>query len=214
MPVPERPKIYHILHIDRLRSVIADGLLCDEQISQRNNAGTVIGMNSIKQRRLTELTLDCYPDLYIGQCVPFYFCPRSVMLYLIHRGNHPDLGYHGGQDPVLHLEADLFTVMDWAERNQQRWAFTLSNAGALYVESRCQRDQLSELNWQAINASQWSGNGLKESKQAEFLVEQHFPWQLIERIGVHSRSIHQQVADILPADGHRPPIEIQEAWYY
>ncbi|MFK9902922.1 DarT ssDNA thymidine ADP-ribosyltransferase family protein, partial [Klebsiella pneumoniae] len=104
-------------------------------MSQRNNAGTVIGMNSIKQRRLTELTLDCYPDLYIGQCVPFYFCPRSVMLYLIHRGDHPDLGYHGGQDPVLHLEADLFTVMDWAERNRQRWAFTLSNAGALYVES-------------------------------------------------------------------------------
>ncbi|ECE5742625.1 hypothetical protein DK749_07640 [Salmonella enterica subsp. salamae] len=135
-------------------------------------------------------------------------------LSLIYRGNHPDLGYHGGQGPVLHLQADLFTVMDWAERNQQRWAFTLSNAGALYVESRCQRDQLSELNWQAINASQWSGNGLKESKQAEFLVERHFPWQLVERIGVHSRTIYQQVANILPADGHRPPIEIQEEWYY
>ncbi|MEM0655484.1 DUF4433 domain-containing protein [Klebsiella huaxiensis] len=214
MSVPERPKIYHILHIDRLRSVIAEGLLCDEQISQRNNAGTVIGMSSIKQRRLTELTLNCYPDLYIGQCVPFYFCPRSVMLYLIYRGNHQDLGYHGGQEPVLHLEADLYTVMDWVEQNRQRWAFTLSNAGAVYVESHCQRDQLDQLNWEAIHTSRWSGNGLMEPKQAEFLVERHFPWHLVERIGVHSRAIYQQVANILPPNGHRPPIEVKGEWYY
>jgi len=44
----------------------------------------------------------------VGDCVPFYFCPRSVMLYLIYQGNHPDLQYHGGQDLVLHLEADLY----------------------------------------------------------------------------------------------------------
>ncbi|EAO2688214.1 DUF4433 domain-containing protein [Salmonella enterica] len=213
MPVPERPKIYHILHIDRLRSVIAEGLLCDEQISQRNNAGTVIGISGIKQRRLTELRLNSYPDLYIGQCVPFYFCPRSVMLYVIHCGDHQNLGYHDGQEPVLHLEADLYTVMNWAEQNQQRWAFTLSNAGAFYVEDRCQREHLNELNWEAINALWWN-NGLKESKQAEFLVERHFPWHLVERIGVHSRAIYQQVANILPPDGHRPPIEVKGEWYY
>jgi hypothetical protein len=29
------------------------------------------------------------------------------MLYMIHRGNHPELSYHGGQGEILHLEADL-----------------------------------------------------------------------------------------------------------
>ena len=69
-----------------------------------------------------ELTLDSHPDLYVGNCVPFYFCPRSVMLYVLHMGNLPDLGYRGGQEPIVHLEADLLGTVDWANCNQRRWA--------------------------------------------------------------------------------------------
>jgi hypothetical protein len=74
----------------------------------------MIGMNNIKQRRLTELTLDSHPGLYVGQCAPFYFCPRSVMLYLIHKRN-PELAYKGGQEPIVHLEADLRDAVAWAK---------------------------------------------------------------------------------------------------
>lgn len=215
MPIPDRPKIYHILHLDRLRSVIAEGVLSDEQIAVRNGAGTMIGMSSIKQRRLHELTLASYPELHVGQCVPFYFCPRSVMLYLIYKANHPELAYRGGQEPILHLEADLYTVMEWAEQHQQRWAFTLSNAGSFYFEDRCQQAQLEELNWAAIETTQWSGgNGTKEAKQAEFLMEHSFPWHLFERIGVHSPAIYRQVVNMLPAGGYRPPVEVKREWYY
>lgn len=91
---PPSPKIYHIVHVDRLPSIIADdGLLCDATISERAGSGTTIGMNQIKQRRLKVLQLNSHPDLFVGDCVPFYFCPRSVMLYVIHRANHPALSY-------------------------------------------------------------------------------------------------------------------------
>ncbi len=74
MPVPAQPKIFHIVHVDRLASILgSNGLLCDAQIIAQQAAGTTIGMNTIKQRRLTELTLDSHPGLYVGQCVPFYF---------------------------------------------------------------------------------------------------------------------------------------------
>ena len=67
MAVPARPKIYHIVHVDRLSSIITDGCLwCDEEILRRALPGTPIGMNGIKQRRLTELTLTSYPDLHVG----------------------------------------------------------------------------------------------------------------------------------------------------
>ncbi len=49
----------------------------------RQGVETTIGMNNIKERRLTQLQLASQPGLYVGQCVPFYLCPRSVMLYLI-----------------------------------------------------------------------------------------------------------------------------------
>lgn len=80
----------------------SQGLLCDAKIIAQNAIGTTIGMNTIKQRRLTELTLSSYPDLFVGQCVPFYFCPRSIMLYVIHRADSEELAYKGGQEPIIH----------------------------------------------------------------------------------------------------------------
>jgi len=98
VPVPAQPKIYHICHVDRLPSIVADGCLwCDAEIARRTPPGTSIGMNSIKQRRMNELTLTSHPGLHVGDCVPFYFCSRSVMLYLICQANHPDLSYRNGQ---------------------------------------------------------------------------------------------------------------------
>ena len=219
MTVPTQPKIYHIVHVDRLPPIIADGYLwCDAEVVRRAPAGTTIGMNHIKQRRLNELTLTSYPELRVGDCVPFYFCPRSIMLYLIYRGNDPSLTYHGGQEPIVHLQADLHNCVDWAERHDKRWAFTLSNAGAYYFEDRCNLAQLSEINWQAVQTNRWSGSNIsssiKEGKQAEFLLEYCFPWPLIERIGVHSEVIYKKVANVLSVGGHRPRVEIKTDWYY
>lgn len=100
MPPPDPTKIYHIIHVDRLPSVLAAGcLLCDAEMVNRPASGTGIGMDEIKLRRLNELTLTSHPGLYVGQCVPFYFCPRSVMLYVIWQANHPKLRYRGGEGP-------------------------------------------------------------------------------------------------------------------
>lgn len=214
MPMPASPKIYHIVHVDRLASILAaGGLLCDAEIVRADADGTTIGMGSIKQRRLNELRLGCHPDLYVGGCVPFYFCPRSVMLYLIHRGNHPELAYQGGQAPVVHLEADLRRSVAWAEQTGVRWAFTLSNAGAYYFEDRCDLSQLDEIDWDAVQSTRWAGHS-KEGKQAEFLIERSFPWELVERVGVHSQGVAQQVYTALTVARHKPRVEIRREWYY
>lgn len=215
MTVPARPKIYHIVHVDRLPSIIANGgLWCDAIVVQRRPPGTTIGMNDIKRRRLEELTLSSHPGLYIGQCVPFYFCPRSIMLYLLYQANHQELTYRGGQGPIIHLEADLYETVAWAQQHGRRWAFTLSNAGARYVEDRADLAQLNEINWEAVQARNWAGK-LKEGKQAEFLFERKFPWHLVERIGVYSRPVYQQAVNALQSGAHRPLVEIKkDEWYY
>lgn len=213
VPTPPQPKIYHIAHVDRLPSIVATGgLLSDALVQAQALGGTMVGMNHIKQRRLTELQLASHPGLFVGACVPFYFCPRSVMLYLIHRRN-AELTYQGGQTPIIHLQADLRAVVAWANAQPARWAFTLSNAGSYFFEDRNDLARLGEINWTAVQASNWSG-GLKEGKQAEFLLEHHFPWHLIERIGVQSPAVYGQVVNSLPANGHRPTVEVLPAWYY
>lgn len=215
MPPPANPKIYHILHINRLASVISDGFLySDAIINRRTPSGTVIGMDEIKRRRLVELTLASHPGLHVGECVPFYFCPRSIMLFLIYRRNHPNLAYTGGQGPILHLEFDLQSVANWADRQNRRWAITKGNAGSRYFEDSGSLEYLNELNWTAIHARQWNNSAIKEHKQSEFLVEEQVAWHLIERIGVQNQGTRERVEAFLASGRHRPPVEIKSSWYY
>ncbi|MDD2943805.1 MAG: DUF4433 domain-containing protein [bacterium] len=214
MVVPDQPKIYHIVHVDRLQSIVKDGCLwCDAEGMRRKLSGTCIGNSNIKQRRL-KLPLDCHPGLRVGDCVPFYFSPRSVMLYLINKGNHSDLGYRGGQGDIVHLEADLRNTVNWAEQDAQgkRWAFTLSNAGSNYFEVRCDLSQLAEIDWTAVHAADWSK--CMEKKQAEFLIEHSFTWGLVERIAVSSPRVKSKVLPLIQGSDHRPLVEVKPEWYY
>lgn len=210
--IPANPKIYHIVHVDRLASILAqDCLWSDAAVQSAQLPGTTIGMTTIKARRLAK-TLNSYPDLHVGDCVPFYFCPRSVMLYMFHMNNHPKIAYSGGQAPIIHLQADLNTVVQWAQQNRKRWAFTNSNAGSFYFNDYSSVTDLNKIDWNAVNAESWAQ--CKENKQAEFLLEDQFPWTLVGEIGVYSQTQAQQVISALNSTTHRPPVLVKRNWYY
>ena len=212
MPAPAEPKIYHIVHVDRLASIVTDdGLWSDARIQQQAKPGTTIGMNSIKQRRLTN-PVTCRPGLNVGECVPFYFCPRSVMLYLIYKANRPELAYRGGQDPIVHLETDLHEAVCWAEQHGHRWAFTLSNAGSGYFQDRCDLTQLDEVEWDAVQARDW--RDCQEGKQAEFLVERSFPWGLVQSVGVCNAETETIATEAMQGADHQPAVNVRREWYY
>jgi len=199
--------------VENLPRILTDGcLFSDVVINERGGPSKTIGMSTIKQRRLS-LPVKCFSGDKVGEYVPFYFCPRSVMLYIIYQGNHLEVSYRGGQGPIVHLEADLNAAVAWAVQDNRRWAFTLSNAGAVYTEFRSNLTQLSEIDWDAVAAHDWRAPETKEGKQAEFLVYERFPWHSVERIGVSSASIHSRVRAELGGEP-RPVVEIKPDWYY
>lgn len=213
-PPPANPRIYHITHVHNLPSILAaGGLISDVDMLTRGGPATSIGMGGIKERRLA-LPVKCHGGDTVGQYVPFYFGPRSIMLYLICMANHPELAYRGGQGPIVHLEADFKAAIAWAEANGKRWAFTLSNAGAVYSEFRKDARDLGEVNWEAVEARDFRDPTVKEGKQAEFLVQDFFPWTLVRRIGVRSAVQHSEVVRALAGAAHRPPVEVLPDWYY
>ena len=82
---PATPKIYHILHHDNLPSVIEHGCLwSDAEMLDRGILCTTIGMTGIKKDRLTT-PVKCHPVTMVEEYVPFYFCPRSVMLFILNK---------------------------------------------------------------------------------------------------------------------------------
>lgn len=136
------------------------------------------------------------------------------MLYVIHCANHPQLTYRGGQEPIVHLQADLCAVVNWADSEDVRWAFSLSNAGACYTEFRSQLSQLDELDWRAIAAKDFRNPDTKERKQAEFLIHTRFPFILTERIGVLNSTIASRVKKAIVGTNHTPAVCVRRDWYF
>jgi hypothetical protein len=212
--IPDRPCIYHITHVENLPLIQAEGgLRSDAALMAQGGPKAPIGMGNIKQRRLG-LPVRCHPGDFVGDYVPFYFCPRSVMLFVIHCRNHPELSYQGGQEPIVHLEADLQETVAWAEGEGRRWSFSLSNAGTFYAEFRNRLSQLSEVDWDAVAARDFRDRQVKEGKQAEFLIHEFFPWHLVRRIGTRSTSSQHHAARAISGAAHRPVVEVRPDWYY
>lgn len=214
MTVPAHPCVYHITHVRNLAEIVAaGGLVSDAKMIARGGPTASVGMQRIKGRRLS-LPVDCHPGDMVGDYVPFYFCPRSIMLYVIHRANHPDLTYRGGQGPIVHLEADLNAVVAWADQQGRRWAFSLSNAGANYAEFRASLQDLGDVNWGAVAETVFRDAAVKEGKQAEFLLHGDFPWCLVTQIGVASQAVATQALAAIQGASHQPRVSEQPSWYF
>jgi hypothetical protein len=204
--VPPNPPIFHITHVENLASIIAHGCLwSDAQRIARKLVTTNIGYSHIKQRRLNRrvtVGLGCK----LGDYVPFNFCPRSVMLYVVLRG-HQD--FAGGQDEIVHLVSSVQTAVSLGKP----WAFTDQHADLAYATYFNSVAKLGEVDWTVMPLTQWGGNDEVQAKrQAEFLVHESFPWSAIERIGVKSAAVAAKVRALLPSG--TPPVEIQPGWYY
>lgn len=213
MTAPARPKIYHIVHWDRLPSIIANNCLWSHaDVERLALPGTTIGYDHVKTRRKQDLLVSCHEGLQVGQCVPFNFCPRSVMLYVISMQNNPELTYRGGETPVVHLEADMLSAIEWADRHERRWAFTTSNAGERICDFYCDLNCLNAVDWEAVDAKIWTQ--VRGPKQAEFLIESSFPWSLVERIGIHPKAPARDILNVVAKAKHRPTVDILEGWYY
>lgn len=204
-PAPEQILIYHITDVANLPSILAaGGLRSDAAMSTASHQ--VIGYNHIKERRLKEIQVSCCGGRFVGEFVPFYFCPRSPMLYTINQGN---TGRSPGcQKSIVHLVSTVALALG-VERD---WAVSDGNAGARHTSFYANLDAIDSLDWAAIRATDWRGR--IHEKSAEFLVADFFPLTGIESVGCHNSAIVQQVQSIMAHQGWRPALNVEPNWYY
>lgn len=138
------------------------------------------------------------------------------MLYVIAQRSDT-LAFRGGEDPILHLQADFYQAISWADRERRRWAFTNRNAGTNYFADFADVRNLDRIQWDAMPKQPWQTEhwpATKDAKQAEFLLEGFFPWNLIERIGCRTVETRNQAAASVRAATYRPPVLIVRDWYH
>lgn len=79
------PSLSHMTRVERLASVVQQGLLSDNTCKLRGIGGVEIGYQHIKARRARR-PVPCGAGGTLADYVPFYFAPRSPMLFAITRG--------------------------------------------------------------------------------------------------------------------------------
>lgn len=215
MPTRRSSKIYHITHLGNLPRIIDAGRMWSD--AKRLELGLeceIVGMSEIKRRRLEEIEVSCFPGTKVGEYVPFYFCSRSIMLFILYCRNHPDVTYTGGQEQIVHLQADLERTIRWADGAGVPWAYSDRNAGAYVAEFFTGREDLDRVDWSAVAAQDFRNPLVKEGKQAEFLAFQSFPWDLVEEIGVIDEPTAEEVRASIAGASHRPVVRVRRAWYF
>jgi hypothetical protein len=165
--------IYHITHINNLPSIIQhDGLFCDTLTSNYCLTPLGIAHQHIKQRRAgREVPVAAGGTL--ADYVPFYFAPRSPMLYAIHK--HQVTGYNEGQHDILHLVVTIQRVA----RSGLSFAFTDGHADVKMSRFFDHLSNLDQIDWAIMPEKYWNDTqqdtDRKRRRQAEFLIYRNSP---------------------------------------
>jgi hypothetical protein len=211
MPPTPTP-IYHITAIENLHLVLEAGELRAKRILDQQATGyTNIAHQSIQDRR-AHIRVPCGPRGWLHDYVPFYFAPRSPMLYTISRGNVA--GFAGGQGSIIHLVSSAQAVQEAG----LRFVFTDGHGIMAFTDFYDDLAQLDEVDWPLMRAQYWADTDddldRKRRRQAEFLVQFRFPVSLIGAIGVINQQRKTATEQLLAAHGLDIDVSVQHGWYY
>src|SRR5882757_8731331 len=189
--------IMHFTHVNNLAGIAAsDGLFADCVL--RGNSVTVRECGDLdikRQRRSTPVRVA--PRGVVGDYVPFYFAPRSPMLYKIWKGGVPT--YQEGQEPLVYIVASLATV----DAAALPWVGSDGNVAASMSEHTNDWARLESIvDWALMKEHIWrntedDGDRMRR-RMAELLVNRIFPARCIEYLVVKS----QHVADLAGSHVH------------
>jgi hypothetical protein len=203
------PAIYHFTDLDNLERVLVAG----ELRSHRNAATAVdIADASIKDRR-TRIDVTCGPGGKVGDYVPFYFAPRSPMLFSIKCGNVA--GVSADQRRLAYLTSSSELVLEAAIA----CVFTDGNASAAFSEFYDEMSTLAEVvDWPLMRERYWRNtpedSDRRRRRGAEFLVHGAVPLTLVTEIGVYGDTIRTQVQASVTNAGLTIPVRVRRDWYF
>lgn len=204
--------IYHITHVKNLPGILEEGgLWCDRESAVRCSGKIGIAHHHIKERR-AKRPVTVAPYGALADYVPFYFAPRSPMLFAIDRGQVVD--YQGDQKDIVHLVSAAETIRE----SGRRFVFSDGHADMAISSFFMDLKDLSRVDWKIMKETYWNDTETdgdrKRRRQVEFLVHGFFPWELVERIGVMNDVMAAKVSALLEGAKHVPVVSVQRGWYY
>jgi hypothetical protein len=169
--------VLHFTHVDNLPCIVAEGkVTCDGRARQGLTRVEVGAMEVKEVRRRRAVTAG--GGGFVGDYVPFYFAPRSPMMFRIacdHRDGVPGR-YPGGDRPLVYLATTVGSIVDAG----LGWVATDGNAATATTRFSSVLDDLDAMvDWPLMTATRWSNTPDDPDRQrrrmAELLVRTEVP---------------------------------------
>ncbi|MEJ2630489.1 MAG: DUF4433 domain-containing protein [Acidihalobacter sp.] len=223
MSVPHPVRLFHITAIANLPAICASGALLSK------NAGAAAGIayqniaHQGAQGARAGRAVPNPPGGVVHDYVPFYFAPRSPMLYAVNGGRVE--GCRWRQGDIVHLE----TTVDRVTAGSVPFVFYDRNATLAFSRAFTDLARLDEVAWDLLTeqprldgfCKYWQNNlrneryaDRMERRQAEFLVRERVSLGSFAQIGVMDEQQAQVVCTILGDSGVNLPVRVKRDWYF
>jgi hypothetical protein len=203
----------HFTHVRNLSGILAAGCLQADCLVNRSSALRVEAADLDIKATRKAIRIRLGPYGCVADYVPFYFAPRSPMLYKLAKGGVPT--YTDGQDPLIYLVSTVET----ATRAGLQCLFSDGNCAAAVTQVCADLTQLdSMVDWEVMHAQRWNntaedGDRMRR-RMAEFLVHERLPIGCVAGIAVRTDAMKEQVNGILATQGVSLPVRVRAGWYF
>lgn len=212
VPRPVPTPVLHFTHVDHLPAVVEHGLLSDTVAQSRGLLTNEVGNRGIKERRGAR-AVPIPPGGVVADYVPFYFAPRSPMMYSIYRGNVPE--YVEGITPLIHLVTTVERLLELG----CAVVTTDRNAVLGYAEFHQGLEALDgAIDWPLMRATMWNDTidepDRMERRMAECLVHGVVPWEAFTEIHVRTAERRSEVEELLGPGVTANLVRVTPDWYF
>jgi hypothetical protein len=212
VPRPQPVTVVHFTHVSHLATIAQQGLFSDTAAQRTGLISTEVGNQDIKAMRRRR-AVPVAPGGVVADYAPFYYAPRSPMMYVIDRGGVST--YTGGCDDLVYLVTSVERLAELGTA----LVFTDRNAVLGITEFVTDFDQLDPLiDWPLMRASMWNNTpdqpDRKERRMAECLVHHRAPWEAFSEIAVKNSVCARQAQAALATVGQNVPVLVRRSWYF
>ncbi len=181
---------YRITHIENLPYILEHGLLNKNHILANPDYIHIGNQEIIDVRTTTKVKIFGYG--FLGEYVPFYFTPKSIMLYNIVTGYYHPTVPKRSRNEILVIRCLIEDLADLTD-----FFFTDGQGNDLITEHHNDLQYLDEIDWLSIQQSDFTKSDGDYDRprryQAEFLVRNKVPLEKIESFNVYN----DEAADIV-----------------
>ena len=219
MVVPHPVRLFHITAISNLDGIFRTGALLAKNHGVQYANIAHQGAQGARSAR----SVPNPPGGVIHDYVPFYYAPRSPMLYAINGGRVAGCGLRQGD--IAHLE---FTV-DSVLADGSPFVIFDRNATLPYAAAYVALADLDKIAWQIFFESPLVGGfsqyfhdrpspphhaDRREKRMAEFIVRSRVELHRCVRIGVIDAVSQSRVDQLMQRIGLQLRVDVQRDWYF